>query len=155
MNNLKTAVVLVASLLSMNSAMANGNSFGAQNIQSTSNCLIPKIDGERVPFPIRSANTKFELSPNQTYLLNGTLVQMQGQVFFKVDFDSQPWLATEKLLEFPYFQMPSVQSRLVTHYSGALVQIAVVAQANDASTDPQESATSSMQLNLILAPAAL
>jgi hypothetical protein len=161
---MKNIAVIFAALLSVNVAIAatistrdhdHSKTFGAQNLQSTSVCVIPAVDGERVPFPLRAANTKFELAENETYLLNGTLVQIEGTVYFKVDFDTQPWLATEKLLEFPYFPVDSMTAKDINKYSGALVQIAVVAQANDLDPTSNEEQTSAMKLNMILSPVAL
>ena len=156
--SIKTILVVLAILLGQNS-MATGHghdqSFGPQNVQSTSVCVIPAIDGEHVPFPLRQANTKFELSPNQTYVLNGTLVQLDGAVYFKVDFTTQPWLATEKLLQFPYFPVDSMTAKDVYKYSGKLIQIAVVAQSNEPKSSGDEDQTASMKLSVILNPVAL
>lgn len=152
--------VVMAMVLSGAQAIAKDHHDGAQpftpqNIQSTPACVIPAIDGENVPFPLRQANTKFELSQNQTYILNGTLVQMKGVVYLKVDFTSQPWLATEKLLQFPYFPMDSISAKDVYKYAGKLVQMAVFTQANSTSNGPNEEETSGLKLSAILSPVAL
>lgn len=105
--------------------------FKAIDVGSTQSCMIPKVDGERVPFPLRNANSKFELAAGETYLLNGTLVMNSGKVFLKVDFNSQPWLATEKMLSFPYFEVSAMNVNVVHQYGGHLVQVAVVARREE------------------------
>lgn len=126
---------------------------GAQVALQNSACVIARVDGERVPFPLKKANTKFELAQNETYLLNGTVVSMSGRTFFKVDFDSQPWLETEKMLQFPYIPLDdgSIQ---VSQYNGRLVQMAVVARKNDA-PGVSEGGGLSMKLSVILPPVIL
>ena len=154
MSKLQNIAILITALIGLNaSAQSNRpQSFIAQNIASTTNCVIPKVEGETLPFPLRMANTKFELSENQTYLLNGTLVQIQGQILFKVDFYSQPWLATEKLMQFPYFPVDAVTAKQANHYVGQLIQIAVVARKNDQDSSGNESANSEIRLSIILNP---
>jgi hypothetical protein len=93
-------------------------------------CVIPRVDGERIPFPLRKANTKFELAENETYLLNGTVVSMNGRSYFRVDFNSQPWLATERMLQNPYYPIDEATIQ-VSQLKGRLVQMAVVAHQND------------------------
>jgi hypothetical protein len=109
------------------SAQQPVTAFQAVPLASTDSCLIPKLDGERVPFPLKEANTKFELSDGQTYLLNGTLTVDGTKVLLKIDFVSQPWLATPKMLAYPYMEVTSMDASTANQYSGKLVQIAVVA----------------------------
>lgn len=104
----------------------------AQMSNPGNGCVIPKVDGERVPFPLRKANTKFELAENETYLLNGTIVSRGGRSYFKVDFNSQPWLATERMLQNPFFPVDD-STISVGQHNGRLVQLAVVAHLNDQS----------------------
>ncbi len=156
MNQLKKIAIILAAVTSVAaSAQMHAQGFTPQDVASTSNCVIPKVDGERVPFPLRAANTKFELSENQTYLLNGTLVQINSQVLFQVDFTTQPWLATEKLMQFPYFPVDSLTVKDVLRYKGQLIQLAVFAQKNDIKGSSDEAASANMKLNLILTPASL
>jgi hypothetical protein len=84
------------------------------------------VGGERVPFPIRAANTKFELSEGETYLLNGNLVVIGGLTYLQVDFSSQPWLATSKVKAFPYFEIDSIDPDLLLKYQGRMIQMAVI-----------------------------
>ncbi len=114
-------------------------------------CIIPKIDGDKVPFPLKTANTKFELAENETYILNGTLVEMEGKSFFKVDFNSQPWLATQKRSQFPYFMIDHNDVSMMKKYNGNLVQMAVVVRKHDVSTGGVEWDTS-LVLNVLAAP---
>jgi len=115
------------------------------------NCVVPKVDGDKVPFPLREANTKFELAENETYLLNGYIVTQQGKTYFKVDFDSQPWLATRKRLQFPYFPLSADDVNQLKLSTTELVQIAVVARKDDLSTQGQEW-SSNLTLQMITAP---
>jgi hypothetical protein len=119
-------------ILSMVGLLLLGGSVGAhaQVINPGNGCVIPKVDGERVPFPLRKANTKFELAENETYLLNGTIVSRGGRSFFRVDFNSQPWLATERMLQNPFFPVDDSAIQVGQH-NGRLVQLAVVAHMND------------------------
>ncbi len=122
------------SILSLGLALAFASGFGgtagAQINLYNPSCVISKIDGERVPFPLRRANTKFELAENETYLLNGTIVQMDGKTYFRVDFQSQPWLETERMLQFPYLPLEEAVPTPV-QFQGQLVQLAVVVRKNE------------------------
>lgn len=122
----------------------------AQYLGSNPECVISKINDERVPFPLRKANSKFELSENETYLLNGTIVNMSGRTYFKVDFLSQPWLETERMLQFPYLLLDD-SSVPVGNYNGRLVQMAVVARKNDVSSI-SEGGARNVKLEVILPP---
>jgi hypothetical protein len=102
------------------------------NLQNPA-CVIARVDGERIPFPLKKANTKFELAENETYLLNGTIVEINGNAYFKVDFKTQPWLGTERMLQFPYIPLDDY-SVSVSQFNGRLVQMAVVARKNDSSS---------------------
>jgi len=115
------------------------------------NCVVPKVDGDKVPFPLREANTKFELAENETYLLNGYIITQQGKPYFRVDFDSQPWLATHKRLQFPYFAINANDISQLKMSTTELVQIAVVARKDDLSTQGQEW-SSNLTLQVITAP---
>lgn len=114
-------------------------------------CVIPKIDGERVPFPLKNANSKFELAENETYILNGTIVHQNGKSFFRVDFNSQPWLATQKRTQFPFFLIDSKAATVMKKFNGHLVQMAVVVRKEDVSTNGQEW-DSSLVLDVIADP---
>lgn len=132
-------------------AQENANSIAPEASQA---CVIPKVNGEHVPFPVRAANTKFNLAQGETYLLNGTLVQMNNKPFLKIDFVSQPWLATERMLQFPYFPLDSVTAAQIAQYAGKMVQMAVVADKNVATNNEEEQA-SPLKLNAILPPVSL
>ena len=129
------------------------NGAQAQFLTQVPGCVISKIDGERVPFPLRKANTKFELAENETYLLNGTVVSMNGRTYFKIDFGSQPWLETEKMLQFPYLLLDE-SSVSVGQYGGRLVQMAVVARKNDGSSI-SEGGGMAVKLEVILPPSSI
>ena len=118
MNKIKQMFFIFISAL-----ILNGVSATAQTVISP--CLIPKLDGEKVPFPLKSANTKFELAENETYLLNGFLLTSNGSTYFKIDFDSQPWLATQQRMQNPYFAVNS-DLTMVKQFGGSLVEVAVV-----------------------------
>jgi hypothetical protein len=114
-------------------------------------CIIPKIDGDKVPFPLKGANTRYELAENETYILNGTLVQVDGKVYFRVDFKSQPWLATQKRQQFPLFLVDHHDVSMMKKYGNNLVQMAVVVRKKDVSTNGQEW-DSSLVLNVLASP---
>jgi hypothetical protein len=133
------------------SGWATGAGAQAQYLNPNPECVISKINDERVPFPLRKANTKFELSENETYLLNGTIVTMSGRTYFKVDFATQPWLETERMLQFPYLLLDD-NSVPVGQYSGRLVQMAVVARKADQSSIAEGGGTR-VKLEVILPPA--
>jgi hypothetical protein len=101
------------------------------------NCNVPKIDGDKVPFPLRNANTKFELAENETYLLNGYVVNYEGKTYFKVDFETQPWLATSKRVQFPYFVISAEDVAAMKGASSDLVQMAVVTRKSDGTQGPE------------------
>ena len=153
---MKANMVLVLLLISVTANAqltdnGNKNPFPSGTGDPHSVCVIPKIDGERVPFPLKSANTKFELAENETYILNGTIVQQDGKSFFKVDFNSQPWLATQKRSQFPFFLIDSNDTTMMKKFSGNLVQMAVVVRKKDVSSGGQEW-DSSMVLDVIANP---
>jgi hypothetical protein len=129
-----------------------GTGFAQVNLVNP-DCVISKIDGERVPFPLRKANTKFELAENETYLLNGTIVIRGLKPFFRVDFASQPWLETEKMLQFPYIPLEDLPYA-VNAYAGRMVQMAVVARRIPAAT-PMEGGGAGVALQPILPPVPL
>lgn len=135
--------------LGMAWVVSGGSAFAQVNLRN-SECVISKIDGERVPFPLRKANTKFELAENETYLLNGTIVVMSGKVFFRVDFASQPWLETERMLQFPYIPLEDA-SYAVNHFTGRLVQMAVLAR-KVVTYSPIEGSAGGVSLRMILPP---
>jgi hypothetical protein len=124
-------------------ARAQEGSFQPLDLSSTSTCVIPKVDGERVPFPGRTMNAKFELAENESYLLNGTLTVSAGKVYLKVDFASQPWLETEKMKAHPYFEVTSLTVAQARQYARKLVQVAVVTSGDR---------TSGLTLSPILPP---
>lgn len=114
-------------------------------------CVIPKIDGDKVPFPLKTANTKFELAENETYILNGFIVNQDGKAFFRVDFNSQPWLATQKRTQFPFFMIDANDTTLMKKFNGNLVQMAVIVRKKDVSTGGQEW-DASLMLDVITTP---
>lgn len=145
--------LLSAGIAANAQTQGGGNGFPAPvgSADPRSTCVIPKIDGERVPFPLKNANTKFELAENETYILNGTIIQQDGKSFFRVDFNSQPWLATQKRTQFPLFMIDGSATTLMTKFNGNLVQMAVVVRKQDVSTGGQEW-DSSMKLDVIASP---
>ena len=152
----KIVAMLFAIGLSFNSAFAQIQTLSEQPIAPNASCVIPKVDGERVPFPLRAANTKFELSQDETYLLNGTLIAMSGKVYFKVDFNAQPWLATEKLLQFPYFPVDSMTVADIVPYANRMVQAAIVTKKNDVVVPSgSEGQVANLKFSMILPPVAL
>ena len=128
-------------------AQGGADSYKPFDLSSTEKCVIPKIDGERVPFPGRAVNTKFELAEGESYLLNGTLVVSAGKVYLKVDFGTQPWLETSKMKSHPYFEITSISPATVSQYAGKLVQVAVVT-----SRDGVSESQSGLTLSPILPP---
>ena len=143
--------VLVLSILSVTNSFAQ-SPYTTQHVESNEDCVIPKVSGERVPFPLQKANTKFDLSENQTYLLNGTLVVMNDKIYLKIDFNTQPYLATQKMVQFPYLAMDSVNAATVARMNGRLVQVAVVTRKLPASS---LEGGNGLKLNAILPPQVL
>ena len=93
-------------------------------------CVIPKLKGDKVPFPhCAQANTVFELATDATYVLTGTIENQKNKVFFRIDFESQPWLKTKARLDNPLIEISSQDLTLAQKYEGKLVQMAVVARA--------------------------
>ena len=154
---LKSVVFGVLSLFigSMSEGVASQKSIHDTDLGATldpaSVCVIPKLDGDKVPFPLKGANTRYELAENETYILNGMLVQQDGKVYFKVDFKSQPWLATQKRVQFPLFLVDHDDVSMMKKYGSNLVQMAVVVRKKDVSTNGQEW-DSSLVLNLLASP---
>ncbi len=144
MKNKKMKTGLFLTLLLITGMVANAE-------DPRNQCVIPKVDGERVPFPLKNANTKFELAENETYILNGTIVQQDGKSFFKVDFNSQPWLATQKRTQFPFFMIDTADTTMMKKFDGNLVQMAVVVRKKDVSNNGQEW-DSSLVLDVIANP---
>jgi hypothetical protein len=107
-------------------------------IQPIQGCAIPKLDGDKVPFPLKTANTKFELAENETYLLNGYVVQQEGKPYFKIDFQSQPWLATYSRTQFPFVPVDADDPLVLAMPANQLVQMAVVVRREKAATGGHE-----------------
>lgn len=124
-NTLIVIALIAFGLVQLASASAQ-TSYTTQHVEPNEDCVVPKVNGERVPFPLQKANTKFELSENETYLLNGTLVTLNNKIYLKIDFTSQPYLATQKMVQFPYFAVDSINAATVARMNGRLVQVAVV-----------------------------
>lgn len=152
-NWLKTNLVLFLLLMGgmAKSSVAIGDDAPAIDLDPKNICVIPKLDGDKVPFPLKGANTKYELAENETYILNGMLVQEDGKIFFRIDFKTQPWLATQKRMQFPLFMVDHNDVSMMKKYGGNLVQMAVVVRKKDVSTNGVEW-DSSLVLNLLASP---
>lgn len=120
-------------------------------IEPRDGCAIPRIDGDKVPFPLKTANTKFELAENETYLLNGFLQKVENRWMFRVDFQSQPWLATSHRIQFPMFPVEIDETPVGLLQPGTLVQMAVVVRKADPLTSGNEMGEP-MKLETILPP---
>ena len=129
----KTLGVIALTLLAISSsAMA----YYADNFSAGSGslCVIPKLDGDKVPFPVTGANTKFDLVEGETYILNGFVAEKNGRHYFTVDFASQPWLSTKRRTQRPYFLL-DIGNTTLKVYGSEMVQVAVVAgKAQSSST---------------------
>lgn len=145
--------LLVSGIVAFAQNQDHGNKFpvpgGTADPHSV--CVIPKIDSDKVPFPLKNANTKYELAENETYILNGFIVNQDGKPYFKVDFNSQPWLATSKRTQFPYFMIDSNDVTMMSKFGGNLVQMAVVVRKKDVSNNGQEW-QSALVLDIIASP---
>jgi hypothetical protein len=150
---MKTNLVLFLLLIGAvaQSSVVKADEAPAVDLDPKNICVIPKLDGDKVPFPLKGANTKYELAENETYILNGTLVQEEGKIFFRVDFKTQPWLATQKRMQFPMFLVDHNDVSMMKKYGGNLVQMAVVVRKKDVSTNGVEW-DSSLVLNLLANP---
>jgi hypothetical protein len=128
-----------SSFANASTSIGNGDVYG---------CVIPRLGGDKVPFPkLQSANTKFDLADNETYVLNGYVVVAQGRYYFRIDFNSQPWLATAARLANPYIEIdPS--SAVGRYANGQLVQMAVVAKRASMIGAYQNQSVQSLQMIL-------
>ena len=101
--------------------------------RADSNCAIPALDGDKVPFPIsiKGVNTKYALAENETYILTGTIELFMTREMFKIDLDSQPWLASPKRIANPYYPIDPAQVPLVRKFIGQKVQMVVVTRHGD------------------------
>lgn len=153
MKSKKMKIGFLFVLFVVTSFVANAQQFPVPSgpVDPSSICVIPKIDSDKVPFPLKSANTKFELAENETYILNGFIVNQDGKAFFKVDFNSQPWLATQKRTQFPFFMIDTNDTTMMKKFNGNLVQMAVVVRKKDVSSGGQEW-DSSIMLDVITTP---
>jgi hypothetical protein len=149
MKNFKLLVLFAA--LSSVSAEAQIQMPNPVSTRPIPGCNVPKIGGDKVPFPLRNANSKFELAENETYLLNGHVMQNEGKLYFKVDFETQPWLATAKRVQFPYFLISAEDASEMKGVSNELVQMAVIARKADVSSQNQEW-SNGIVLNVITRP---
>lgn len=148
---MNVVAVVVALLVSGVIAFAQDQNNGGLGGKAQPVCVIPKIDSDKVPFPLKNANTKYELAENETYILNGFIVNQDGKPFFKIDFDSQPWLATQKRTQFPFFMIDSSDTTLMKKFGENLVQMAVVVRKKDVSNNGQEWG-SALVLDIIASP---
>ena len=156
MKNQKTIIIILGmvsaiTISSLALAQQYSKPFPPVSLEASEDCVIPRIDGERVPFPVKRANTHFELAEGETYLLNGSLVVLSGKVYLKVDLASQPWLATPKMVSYPYFEVSSIDIPTARSYGGRSVQMAVIAQKSGGGVGiyrPMD-----LKLNSILPPA--
>lgn len=57
-----------------------------------------------VPTPFITDH-KLELAEGETYDLVGRFVVREGNLWFNVDLEMQPWLANQKRKEFPYYRV--------------------------------------------------
>ncbi len=112
-------------------------------------CAIPALDPDKIPFPIKDANTHYELAENENYVLNGFVITMNGQVAFRLDLESQPWLATERRTHYPYFVIDPDHVALVRKFEGQRVQLAVTARHSEVATQGDFWATGVMLSPLI------
>ncbi len=113
-------------------------------------CAVPKTEGDKVPFPRRIANEKFELAEAENYLLSGYIVNIQNHPYFQIDFVSQPWLATQNRIRYPYFPIYTNDAGMVQRYNGARVVMAVIPHKLAAGTSPDFS--SGLVLEMIVPP---
>ena len=143
MKNLVLVMILGMSLTGINAF---------SKITEPPQCVIPKLDLDKVPFPIKSANTRFDLADGETYVLIGTIVKKDGLFFFQIDFDSQPWLATAARLQNPFFAISQADSQLIQSVgTNELVMMSVVARQSSIALSV-EGYTSKIGIELIAPP---
>lgn len=80
-------------------------------------CAVPAINKDKVPFPFKTANSKFELAEGETYILKGTVVKVDDLSFFNVDLEAQPWLATKRRVQSPMIYIDSDDQQALQKYS--------------------------------------
>ena len=126
---MKSFIFNMLALILLVQGFGSGNAKAQVSIDAGKTCVVSKIDGDKVPFPLKEANTKFELAENETYILNGFIVTSGDKTFFKVDFDSQPWLATKTRVANPYLLIdPASVTILNRSENSGEVQISVYVQ---------------------------
>lgn len=113
-------------------------------------CVVPGIDKDKVPFPFRTANTKFDLAEGETYILAGNIVMVNQSPYFNIDFGAQPWLATKKRLQTPLFPIDPEDHSTIRKYgtTSEIVEIAVVMKKMGG----QESAVRELGLKVVATP---
>jgi hypothetical protein len=68
---------------------------------TASACVIPQLKSDKVPFPLQHANALFDLSKDQVYLLRGKVHRSGANLYFRIDFQAHPFLATPARLAQP------------------------------------------------------
>jgi hypothetical protein len=73
-------------------------------------CLSPSVvragGGEGIPSLNDINSMKYELADGESYQIGGVITFLSdGQPYLKVDLKLQPWLATSKRVQFPYYPL--------------------------------------------------
>lgn len=63
-----------------------------------------KGGGGEAPRGLRS-DTKVELAIGENYILTGSVVIFDNEVFLRINFDEQPWLANSARVRNPYYRI--------------------------------------------------
>ena len=126
---MKKMNVALAAILVLNLCFSISTLAQESTAKAPLQCAIPKLDQDKVPFPIKSANTKFDLAEGESYILNGKIMKYAGAYFFNLDFVSQPWFATQYRSQNPYFAIDPSDAAVASKYeNGQMVMVAVVAK---------------------------
>lgn len=74
-----------------------------------------------------SVDSKVELASGERYIMSGSISIFSNKVWLNVDFDAQPWLASQKRRANPFYRLDDDMARW-RRYNGKNVTIVVTAQ---------------------------
>jgi hypothetical protein len=83
----------------------------------------PGTSGGELPAPFFNANLRVELAHGEYYILKGTIKNIVGKPYFKVDFKEQAWLKNNDRQSFPYYRIERTGLIDWTKYEGQYVEI--------------------------------
>lgn len=82
--------------------------------------------GNEFPRGLTTDNT-VELAHGERYMLTGAVAIFSNKVWFNIDFDEQPWLASQKRRANPFYRLDDDMTRW-KRYNGQTLTLIVTAQ---------------------------